>query len=83
MALLGGLEAPPGRVMGHAGAWAAPGELDARAKLRALEDAGAVIVNHPEKFGQGMKMLLSNTGRSPEPRVSLTFPLAIISENEF
>ncbi len=73
MALVGGLEAPPGRVMGHAGAWAAPGEPDARAKLRALEDAGAVIVNHPEKFGQGMKTLLSNMGRRPQPRVSSTF----------
>jgi succinyl-CoA synthetase alpha subunit len=49
--------------MGHAGAWAAPGEPDARAKMRALEDAGAVIVNHPENFGEGMKMLLSNKGR--------------------
>lgn len=60
MALVGGLEAPPGRIMGHAGAWAAPGEPDARAKFKALQDAGAVLVNHPEKFGEGMKALLSN-----------------------
>lgn len=65
MALVGGLEAPVGRIMGHAGAWAAPGEPDGKTKLRALQDAGAVIVNHPEKFGEGMKTLLSNTGTRP------------------
>lgn len=58
MALVAGLEAPPGRVMGHAGAWAAPGEPDARDKYKVLESAGAVMVNHPEKFGEGMKTLL-------------------------
>lgn len=64
MALVGGLEAPPGRVMGHAGAWAAPGEPDAKAKHNALQQAGAVMVSHPEKFGAGMKWLLdSRAGR--------------------
>ncbi|KAJ5682270.1 hypothetical protein N7462_005435 [Penicillium macrosclerotiorum] len=61
MALIGGLEAPPGRVMGHAGAWAAPGESDGQTKYQALERAGAVMVNHPEKFGEGMKTLLGGT----------------------
>lgn len=60
MALVGGLEAPPGRIMGHAGACTAPGEPDAQTKYRALERAGAVMVNHPEKFGEGMKTLLGN-----------------------
>ncbi|CAG7956015.1 unnamed protein product [Penicillium olsonii] len=60
MALVGGLEAPPGRIMGHAGAWAAPGEPDAETKYKALERAGAVMVNHPEKFGDGMKSLLGS-----------------------
>lgn len=69
MALVGGLEAPPGRIMGHAGAWAAPGEPDARAKYKALQDAGAVLVNHPEKFGEGMKALLSTTSRRPSIQV--------------
>lgn len=70
MALVAGLEAPNGRVMGHAGAWAAPGEPDARTKLQALQDAGAVIVNHPERFGDGMKSLLAGTSRRPETQVS-------------
>ncbi|KAJ5082648.1 hypothetical protein N7532_011691 [Penicillium argentinense] len=63
MALVGGLEAPPGRIMGHAGAWAAPGEPDAQTKYQALERAGAVMVNHPEKFGEGMRTLLGGTSR--------------------
>ncbi|PKX94286.1 putative succinyl-CoA synthetase subunit alpha [Aspergillus novofumigatus IBT 16806] len=50
---------PPGRVMGHAGAWIAPGEPGAVAKHRALESAGVTMVDHPEKFGQGMKALLA------------------------
>ncbi|KAJ5561823.1 ATP-grasp fold subdomain 2 [Penicillium sp. DV-2018c] len=65
MALVGGLEAPPGRIMGHAGAWAAPGEPDARTKYQALERAGAVMVNHPEKFGEGMKTLFANRSNRP------------------
>ncbi|EED24140.1 succinyl-CoA synthetase subunit alpha, putative [Talaromyces stipitatus ATCC 10500] len=63
MALVGGLEAPKGRVMGHAGAWVAPGEPDARAKYEALQKAGVTLVSHPEKFGPGMKELLKDTGR--------------------
>uniref|UniRef100_A0A093VLV6 Succinyl-CoA ligase [ADP-forming] subunit alpha-1, mitochondrial n=2 Tax=Talaromyces marneffei PM1 TaxID=1077442 RepID=A0A093VLV6_TALMA len=63
MALVGGLEAPKGRVMGHAGAWVAPGEPDARAKYVALQKAGVTLVSHPEKFGPGMKTLLGNSGR--------------------
>lgn len=58
MALIGGLEAPSGRIMGHAGAWAAPGEPGARTKYQALERVGVTMVDHPEKFGNGMKTLL-------------------------
>ncbi|WEW55839.1 succinyl-CoA ligase [Emydomyces testavorans] len=65
MALVGGLEAPHGRIMGHAGAWRAPGEPDAQTKLKSLQDAGAVIVDHPEKFGEGMRTLLGNIANRP------------------
>jgi succinyl-CoA synthetase alpha subunit len=64
MGLIAGVRAPPGKIMGHAGAWAAPGEPDSSAKIRALEDAGVVVVNHPEKFGDGMKKLLDEQSRS-------------------
>lgn len=73
MALVGGLEAPPGRIMGHAGAWAAPGEPDAETKYQALERAGAVMVNHPEKFGEGMKTLFANQSSRPGTSVSVLF----------
>ncbi|KAF9890263.1 hypothetical protein FE257_006176 [Aspergillus nanangensis] len=64
MALVGGLYAPEGRIMGHAGAWTAVGEPGPEVKYQALERAGAVMVNHPEKFGEGMKTLLANRPRS-------------------
>lgn len=70
MALVGGLEAPPGRIMGHAGAWTAPGEPDAQTKYQALERAGAVMVNHPEKFGEEMKTLLGGGASRPGTVVS-------------
>ncbi|KKY28666.1 putative succinylligase alpha-chain [Phaeomoniella chlamydospora] len=60
MAIVGGVEAPPGRIMGHAGAWATPGEPTAREKIEILEQADVVVVDHPEKFGDGMKTLLTN-----------------------
>jgi len=49
--------------MGHAGAWAAPGEATAEEKYKILQDAGATMVNHPEKFGGVMKTLLSKAGK--------------------
>ena len=59
MAIIGGVHAPPGRIMGHAGAWAAPGEPSAGDKIKVLESVGVTVVDHPEKFGGGMKRLLS------------------------
>jgi succinyl-CoA synthetase alpha subunit len=59
MAVIGGVEAPPGRIMGHAGAWAAPGEADAAEKIKLLEKAGIEVVPHPEQLGEGMKRLLA------------------------
>lgn len=62
-ALVGGLHAPQGRIMGHAGAWAARGERTAVEKYKILQDAGATMVDHPENFGGVMKTLLSQSGR--------------------
>jgi succinyl-CoA synthetase alpha subunit len=59
MSVIGGIQAPPGRIMGHAGAWAAPGEASAEKKIQVLQDAGVTIVDHPEKLGEGMKKLLA------------------------
>jgi succinyl-CoA synthetase alpha subunit len=49
--------------MGHAGAFTATGEPDARSKVKALESVGVSIVNHPGKFGDVMKILLGESGR--------------------
>ena len=72
MALVAGVQAPQGRVMGHAGAFVGAGEQNAISKVRALEDAGVVITNHPSKFGNGIKKLLANkVSRTPSLRVLL------------
>jgi succinyl-CoA synthetase alpha subunit len=62
MSVIGGIQAPPGRIMGHAGAWAAPGEASAEQKIKILEDVGVTVVDHPEKLGEGMKRLLAERG---------------------
>lgn len=46
--------------MGHAGAFLGAGERSAKGKVKVLEDSGVTIVNHPSKFGEAMKQLLSS-----------------------
>lgn len=64
MACIGGINSPLGRVMGHAGAFRSPFEATAREKIEALEKEGVVVVDHPEKFGEGMKKLLAERSSS-------------------
>lgn len=70
-ALVGGICAKPGKVMGHAGAWAAPGEGSSIDKWNALESAGVTMVDHPEKFGAVMKQLMGGksvtSASAPKP----------------
>ncbi|PVI03528.1 succinyl-CoA ligase subunit alpha [Periconia macrospinosa] len=63
-AVIGGFQAAPGRVMGHAGAWTGIGEGTAESKAKALADAGVTIVDHPAKLGGVMKEMLQQSGRS-------------------
>ncbi|PQE25529.1 succinyl- synthetase subunit alpha protein [Rutstroemia sp. NJR-2017a BBW] len=63
-ALIGGVHAAPGRIMGHAGAFTLPGEPDALRKIRFFEHVGVTMVNHPAKFGDAMKQLLGQSGRA-------------------
>ena len=57
--------------MGHAGASTIHGGSGAKAKIRALEQAGAIIVTHPAQFGDVLKPLLTqrmnkaNSGNAP------------------
>ncbi|RWA03305.1 hypothetical protein EKO27_g11800, partial [Xylaria grammica] len=57
-AIIGGIKAVPGRIMGHAGAFALPGEPSAQDKIQALQAANCAIVNHPSRFGPVLKFLL-------------------------
>lgn len=50
--------------MGHAGAFTLAGEPDALTKIKYLADTGVTIVNHPEKLGDAMKILLGSSGRA-------------------
>ncbi|KAI0136269.1 succinyl-CoA synthetase-like protein [Xylariales sp. AK1849] len=61
VAIVGGINAVPGRIMGHAGAFALPGEPTAAEKVEALQAAGAAIVNHPSRFGSVLKTMLSGS----------------------
>ena len=70
MALVAGIQAVPGRIMGHAGAHAPPDEGDALGKIKALEDADVLMTDHPSKFGNTMRRLLRPTLGS-KPHVSL------------
>ncbi|ORY66480.1 CoA-ligase [Pseudomassariella vexata] len=59
VALVAGVNAVPGRIMGHAGAFTLPGEPTAPAKIEALKSAGATIINHPSRFGSVLKTMLA------------------------
>lgn len=63
-ALIGGLYAPEGRIMGHAGAFTVPGDPSAEMKTKAFKDVGVQIVSHPAKFGDAMQTLLGSSGRA-------------------
>ncbi|KAI6782681.1 uncharacterized protein J7T54_000824 [Emericellopsis cladophorae] len=58
IAMVAGRMAPPGKIMGHAGAILQATEVSAEDKARALADAGAVVVPHPGVMGVKMEQLL-------------------------
>ncbi|KAF4996441.1 hypothetical protein FGRMN_4498 [Fusarium graminum] len=58
VAMVAGITAVEGRAMGHAGAVYSRGDVTAKEKAKALENAGAVLVDHPGQFGGRMKELL-------------------------
>ena len=71
MALVAGMQAVPDRIMGHSGAFVGPREGDACSKLSCLEDAGAVLTNHPSRFGPEMKKLLEKGSSRPVSSVKI------------
>lgn len=58
VAYVAGVTAPPGRRMGHAGAIMSGTSGGAAAKIEALREAGAVVVDDPSEVGQAVATLL-------------------------
>jgi succinyl-CoA synthetase alpha subunit len=54
VAYIAGVTAPPGKKMGHAGAIVSGGKGTAKAKIEALEKAGARVGNNPTEAGELM-----------------------------
>jgi len=71
-AAIGGFQASPGKVMGHAGGWTGLGEGTAESKYKALESVGVTMVDHPAKFGGVMKEILAQSGRNVKKIVSIS-----------
>ena len=59
-AYIAGVTAPPGKKMGHAGAIVSGGKGTAKAKMKALEEAGVKVGNNPTEAGDLMAEIVSN-----------------------
>ena len=57
-AYIAGLTAPPGRLMGHAGAIVSGNKGTAKAKMESLEEAGVLVVSNPTKIGKAVKEVM-------------------------
>ncbi len=59
VAYIAGVTAPPGKKMGHAGAITTGNRGTAKAKMEALENAGALVAQNPTQLGDLMVQALA------------------------
>ncbi|GAB6065129.1 succinate--CoA ligase subunit alpha [Aquifex pyrophilus] len=67
-AYIAGITAPPGKRMGHAGAIITGGKGTAKAKMEALEKAGAYVIENPAKIGETVAKILKVVELEEEER---------------
>jgi succinyl-CoA synthetase alpha subunit len=56
VAFISGRTAPPEKRMGHAGAIVSEGKGGAEAKVRALQEAGVIVVDSPDQIPDALKL---------------------------